>query len=168
MRSEADRTLAELEQVYRARFKAFLRCAIAYLGDAEAALDAVQEGVATAIRNRRSYRGEGTVEAWLWAIVINVIRGHYRERARMPSFAELGDDEGTPFAPSAEAVAAERVRAAVRRLPERQRLVLFLRFYADLDYATIARLLELSEGTVASSLHAARSALRGLLEEVRA
>jgi RNA polymerase sigma factor (sigma-70 family) len=59
------------------------------------------------------------------------------------------------------------VRAAVRRLPERQRLVLFLRFYADMDYATIAELLGKSEGTVGASLNAARTTLPGLLEEVR-
>jgi RNA polymerase sigma factor (sigma-70 family) len=58
------------------------------------------------------------------------------------------------------------VRVAVRRLPERQRLVLFLRFYADMDYATIADLLEISEGTVGASLNAARKTLRSLLTGV--
>ena len=54
----------------------------------------------------------------------------------------------------------------MRRLPERQRLVLFLRFYADMEYATIAELLDLIEGTVGASLNAARQTLRGLLAEV--
>jgi RNA polymerase sigma-70 factor, ECF subfamily len=162
---EADSTLATLEQAYRTQFKAFLNTAMAYLGDREAAMDAVQEGVATAIRKRRSYRGEGTVEAWLWRIVVNSIRTQYRERAQrlrfdaVPTEDEAGvPDEGT----------RDEVRAAVKQLPERQRLILFLRFYADMDYATITEVAEVREGTVGASLNAAQARLRGLFEEVRA
>ena len=164
MRRNPDTTLAALERVYRAQFKAFVRCATAYLGDAQAAADAVQEGVAKAIRERRGYRGEGTLEAWLWRVVLNAVRSHYRERLRTRSLADAHDDDEAAFDGD---LTADAVRSAVRRLPERQRLVLFLRFYADMDYATIAALLDMSEGTVGSSLNAARTTLRGLLEEVR-
>jgi RNA polymerase sigma factor (sigma-70 family) len=159
-------TLAELERVYRAQFRAFLRTATAYLGDADAACDAVQEGVATAIRKRRTYRGTGTVEAWAWSVVLNTIRSHYRARSHDVLLDYELRDGGASAAPNRNG-SAEIVRAAVRRLPERQRLVLFLRYYADLDYATIAELLGMSEGTVGASLNAARMSLRCLLEEVR-
>jgi RNA polymerase sigma factor (sigma-70 family) len=59
------------------------------------------------------------------------------------------------------------VRAAVAALPERQRLALFLRYYADLDYAAIAAILEIKEGTVGATLHAAHAALRAALEAER-
>jgi RNA polymerase sigma factor (sigma-70 family) len=157
--------LAELERVYRAEFRAFVRTATAYLGDADLAKDAVQEGVANAIRNRSSYRGEGTLEAWLWRVVLNAIRTQHREHAHRLVLAVAEEIDSS--APSANGhVSTDRVRAAVRRLPERQRLVLFLRFYADMEYATIAELLDLSEGTVGASLNAARETLRGLLGEV--
>jgi RNA polymerase sigma factor (sigma-70 family) len=52
-------------------------------------------------------------------------------------------------------------------LPERQRLVLFLRYYADLGYSAIAEALGISPGTVASTLNAAHESLRRNLEEVR-
>jgi len=51
-------------------------------------------------------------------------------------------------------------------LPERQRLVVFLRYYADLDYSAIAEALEISPGTVAATLNSARASLRSVLEEV--
>jgi RNA polymerase sigma factor (sigma-70 family) len=51
----------------------------------------------------------------------------------------------------------------VSALPERQRLVLFLRYYGDLDYAAIGHALEISPGTVGATLHTARSALQQLL-----
>jgi RNA polymerase sigma-70 factor (ECF subfamily) len=168
MRHTTDSSLRELERVYRAEFKAFVRTATAYLGDVDSARDAVQEGVANAIRKRDSYRGEGSLEAWLWRVVLNAIRGHYRERGHALMLADDFSDLEHAATPANGHSSAETVRAAVKRLPERQRLVLFLRFYADMDYATIARLLDMSEGTVAASLNAARATLRGLLREVRA
>ena len=161
-------SLAELERIYRAQFRAFMRTATAYLGDADAARDAVQEGVANAIRSRGSYRGEGTLEAWLWKVVLNAIRSQHRERAHTLVLADAPLDAAPAALSTNGHVHAEAVRLAVRQLPERQRLVLFLRFYADMDYATIAELLGISEGTVGASLSAARNTLRGLLGEVPA
>ena len=60
----------------------------------------------------------------------------------------------------------EHVHTALALLSERQRLVLFLHYYADLDYAAIAEALEISSGTVGATLHSARAAMRRLLEEV--
>ena len=54
----------------------------------------------------------------------------------------------------------------VAALPERQRLVLFLRYYADLDYVRIAQILGVRTGTVSASLHAAHKTLRKALNEV--
>ena len=59
------------------------------------------------------------------------------------------------------------VRAAVAALPERQRLALFLRHYADLDYEAIATALGVQRGTVAATLHAAHESLRRTLPEVQ-
>jgi len=58
------------------------------------------------------------------------------------------------------------VEAMVALLPERQRLALFLRYYADLDYDAIATALGIKPGTVAATLHAAHAALRRQLLEV--
>ena len=60
------------------------------------------------------------------------------------------------------------VAAALAALPERQRLALFLRYYADLDYAGIAEALGIARGTVSATLHAARANLQTKLEEVNA
>ena len=56
---------------------------------------------------------------------------------------------------------------ALARLPERQRTAIFLRYYADLDYAAIGEALGIRHGTVAATLNAAHAALRSHLEEVR-
>jgi RNA polymerase sigma-70 factor (ECF subfamily) len=54
----------------------------------------------------------------------------------------------------------------VRRLPQRQRDTLFLRFYLGLDYAAIAEALGVEIGTVSAALHSARASLADELKEV--
>ncbi len=59
------------------------------------------------------------------------------------------------------------VAALISTLPGRQREVLFLRYYADLEYQTIADVLEIEVGTVSATLAAAHKALRMRFEEAR-
>ena len=67
-----DVTIAAIEEVYRRRYARFLRVATALAGDRERARDAVQEAFARAIRSRFSFRGEGSLEGWLWRTLANV------------------------------------------------------------------------------------------------
>ena len=79
----------------------------------------------------------------------------------MPASTEaLGELEGAAVA------AVDDLRSALLALPERQRLAVFLRYYADLSYGQIADALGVRPGTVAASLHAAHAALREQLEEL--
>jgi RNA polymerase sigma factor (sigma-70 family) len=57
------------------------------------------------------------------------------------------------------------VRSLIAALPERQRLTLFLRYYADLDYDSIGEVLGVTSGTVGATLNAAHSALRDSMKE---
>jgi RNA polymerase sigma-70 factor, ECF subfamily len=156
-------SLEEIERVYRQRLPEFRRVAAAILGNREAARDAVQEGFAIAIRKRETFRGEGPLEAWLWRVVTNAAREHGRRRTDRPDSEELStaDRNGAP-----ENESEARVRVALSLLPERQRLALFLRYYADLDYRTIADTLDIAIGTVGVTLNTAHAKLRELLEEV--
>lgn len=155
-------TLDEIEHVYRQRLPEYRRVAAAILGDRELALDAVQDGFAIAVRQRATFRGDGSLEGWLWRIVVNAARGQQRRR---PDEDELADEpSGRDNGSSAEP--HDLVRAALSLLPERQRLVLFLRYYADLDYGAIADALDISTGTVGATLSSAHASLSRLLEEV--
>jgi RNA polymerase sigma factor (sigma-70 family) len=145
-------TSAEIEAIYRKRFRAFLFSVTALLGDGEEALDVVQDGFALALRRRESYRREGNLEAWLWRIVLNVARDRRRSGRRLAALPPVDTTEGRE--------ADEDVRAALFALPERQRLAVFLRYYADLSYEQIAEALGVRPGTVAASLNAAHGALR--------
>jgi RNA polymerase sigma-70 factor, ECF subfamily len=150
----------EIEALYRESFRTFALGATALLRDGEAALDVVQEAFAIALRRRGSFRGEGDLEAWVWRIVINVARD--RGRARRRELRPL------PFvrAPETDGESNDDIRAMLLALPERQRLAIFLCYFADLSYAQIADVLGVSSGTVSASITTARSALRQQLLEV--
>jgi DNA-directed RNA polymerase specialized sigma24 family protein len=146
--------LDELETLYRMRLPEFRRVAAAIAGDRELGREAVQEAFATAVRKRRTYRGAGTVEAWVWRIVVNAARDT-RRRRREPELPAPSSNGSTPSLP-------------LELLTERQREIVFLHYYADLDYAAIADALAISPGTVGATLTAARRTLRDALEEVEA
>jgi RNA polymerase sigma factor (sigma-70 family) len=155
-------SLQAIEGIYRSRLAQFRRVATAISGDRELGRDAVQDGFALAVRRRADFRGTGSLEAWLWRIVINATRSQ-RRRAE-PVAAELTVEPAA--APNGDAdTGTDRVRAAIALLSERQRLVLFLHYYADLDYAAIGEALGIAPGTVGATLHSARAAMRRLLEE---
>jgi RNA polymerase sigma factor (sigma-70 family) len=157
MRRGADPT--ELETLYRERFRAFLLSVTALLGDGEEALDVVQDAFARALRRRSSFRGEGDLEAWVWRIVLNVARDRRRSLGRARPQASIEPA-------SADRHAEDDLTALLLALPERQRLAVFLRYYADLSYDQIAAALGVRPGTVAASLNAAHARLRRNLEEV--
>lgn len=149
--------------MYRRRLAELRRVATAITGSREAGLDAVQDAFAAAIRQRGSFRGEGSLDAWLWRIVVNTARDYTLTRSTLP-LEDGADGPGVGVAAS-ESVGAD-LHALVSQLPERQRLTLFLRYYADLDYGTIAEALQISPGTVGATLNQAREGLRQLVNEV--
>jgi RNA polymerase sigma-70 factor (ECF subfamily) len=159
-RRQAGAELAEIEAVYRADLRRFQRLATAIVGSREAACDVVQDAFARAVHRRREFQRRGSLEGWLWRIVVTTAR----DRAPRPQAVPYDDqDDAQPTAADDERA---EVRAAIARLPERQRLALFLRYYADLDYGAIAEALEIRAGTVGALLNQARGNLRRTLVEV--
>jgi len=160
MTGRADRRLHEIEALYRERLPHFVRVAVAIVGDGERARDAVQEAFARCVRGRRGFRGEARLETWVWRAVVNAA---YNARGR--SAPVLLDVEPAGRENGYEADLPSDLPLLLALLPERQRLAVFLRYYADLDYRAIATALEIRTGTVSATLHAAHAALRQALEQ---
>lgn len=156
-------SLPALESVYRRDYRDFLRVATAITGTTDSGQDAVHDAFVGLIRSRRAYRRHGSVEAWVWAAVVNASRKHARNHRDLRLTSEAREE-----AHGADLMEYNRreIRAIIAHLPERQRLALFLRYYTDLDYVQIAQALGVSTGTVAASLHAAHKTLRRELREV--
>jgi RNA polymerase sigma-70 factor (ECF subfamily) len=146
-----------LESLYRARFDHFAGVASAITHDGESGRDAVQNAFATAVRERGSFRGEGSVEAWLWRIVVN----EAKRLRRQPTHQLLAE----PLEPATNGHGGDElgVREFLAALPDRQKAAVFLRYHADLDYRQIAEILEIEVGTVSATLSAAHTTLRKTL-----
>ena len=151
-----DRNTDALEQLYRDRYRTFRDVLAGVVGSHDLAREVVQEAFARALRERRQFRGEGNLEAWVWRIALNVALKTRRELRR-----EWELDRELP----ASASGPDRdIRSAVQALPPRRRLVIFLRYFADLSYSEIAEVMGVAEGTVAAALAQAKAELARRLE----
>jgi DNA-directed RNA polymerase specialized sigma24 family protein len=155
-----DRRARAIEEVYRGRYAVFRAALASVVGSSEAAHDVVQESFARALRRRRRYRGDAPLEAWIWKIAVRTALESRRDGRTTVSLDEAVT-AGEPGEPPGDPV----LTAALRELPPRRKLVVFLRYFADLSYAEIADACGISEGTVAATLAQARAALHEDLTE---
>lgn len=152
-------TAEDLGDLYVRRGVAFVAVATTICGDAAA--DAVQEAFVRALVRVGSLRARGALESWVWRIVLNEARRRRSGVATMP--VEVSRSQ--PAWPDEVGSAEVLVRSLVAELPARQREVVFLRYFADLDEASIAAALGVRRGTVAATLHRVRARLRTALEQ---
>jgi RNA polymerase sigma-70 factor (ECF subfamily) len=142
---------SRIEDVYKRRHRVFRNALASIAGSYEAADDVVQEAFARALARRRQVRGDGALEAWIWRIAI-------RTALELRSDGVVSFDEHADLG-IVEAERDPELAEAIRRLPPRRRLLVFLRYIADLSYGDIARICGISEGTVAATLAQARAEL---------
>ena len=154
MWSSMDALACEIESLYRARYEAYRNGMAGFTGDYESARDVVQEAFARALRDRKQYRGDGSLAAWVWRIAWRVAleaRRNGRERLSLDDLvagAALPPHDHDPD-----------LANALQQLSPRRRLLVFLHYFADLSYAEIAEVCGISEGTVAATLAQARAGL---------
>ena len=143
------------------------RLAWAILGNDEEAQDATQDALTVAWRERRTLRDPGKLEAWLGRILVNTCRDRLRSRARSRiQPLELSADPSISDGSQAAANRDEMDRALDSLNPD-HRIVVVLRFWADMTVQDIADRLGVPAGTVKSRLHHSLRALRSTLEEPR-
>lgn len=133
-------------------------------GDVHWAEDLVQSACAKLYVNWTKVRQADGITSYADRVLVNVFVDERRRfwRRRETSTAELLD-----AAPAAGRDHADRltVLAALAQLPKRQRAVVVLRYFRDFDVATVAAVMDCSEGTVKSQTARALSKLRDLVED---
>jgi RNA polymerase sigma-70 factor (ECF subfamily) len=149
-----------IEELYRRRYGQFHSVLSTVAGSFEAGHDAVQEAFARALAKRADFRGEGSLEGWVWRIALRTAT-ELRMGRETPSLN--GSVDATLVEPSRDTEMAEALAA----LSPRRRLIVFLRYFADLSYAQIAEACAVSEGTVGATLAQAREELLEALGERR-
>jgi RNA polymerase sigma-70 factor (ECF subfamily) len=139
------------------------RLCMALLGSQADADEATQETLLRAHRAMSTYRGEGSVKAWLCGIARHVCAHTLESRQRRRELAELvpvpdPDDEGQEV--FANRQRSRDLRAALSQLKPSERDVLVLRFVADLSHREIAIACNLDEATARKRISRALARLR--------
>jgi RNA polymerase sigma-70 factor (ECF subfamily) len=143
-----------------------------------------QETFLKALERIGQFRGHSGFYTWLFRIAANLAISHRRRAGRI-HFGPLGGTEdldqtqahsltadlaarreASPPAAAQAAEEAKRVMQALEGLDDEFRLVLVLRDVEDMDYAQIAKVLELPAGTVKSRIHRARCLLKDALSDL--
>jgi len=173
---EADRSAGRgkraegaITALYEAHAVGLIRLAIVMLGNRQAAEDVVQDAFCSL---HRRWGQLAQVDRALYYVRSSVLNG-----CRSELRARLRNARRTTPAPPVSAASAEdlaligeehrEVLAALRRLPDRQREALVLRYFLDLPEPEIARSMGITEGTVKSTTSRALTALARLLGESR-
>jgi RNA polymerase sigma-70 factor (ECF subfamily) len=149
---------AWLEESYARSF----RTACLILGNRFDAEEAVQEAFLRAWRFRASLAGGTDFKPWLYRVVVNSCNSKLRQeiphRDRRSDDDDLAVTSVTGDTPARVALSADMARA-LQDLPLHLRVVIVLRYYADLSERDIATAIGRRQGTVKSRLHEARRLL---------
>jgi RNA polymerase sigma-70 factor, ECF subfamily len=140
--------------------------AVRYTGRREDAADLVQESFLAVLESAPRYRPQGQFRAYLLRILVH--RAISDTRKKSPLLLEEADQIPDPDAGEADLDLASRkarLRGLLDQLPTRQRMALVLRFYEELSYREIARIMETSEKTVERLLHRGRDTLRKAMRQ---
>jgi RNA polymerase sigma factor (sigma-70 family) len=151
---------ADLEQVFRAAYPRVVAVAARVLGSGDDAEDVAQEVFLTF---GRSSVPAGEANGWLTVAAAHTALNHLRSGRRRASREEAAGGGDAVCADVADTVVTRderrRVRAALARLPRKQAVALVLR-HSGLSYAEVAAALDLSPGSVGTTVRRAESALR--------
>jgi RNA polymerase sigma-70 factor (ECF subfamily) len=148
------------------RLDAAYRLAAVVLGDPVEAEDATHDAVVRAWASFGSLRDRASFDAWFQRIVVNSCRDRMRRRRVRRSLPLETDLPGMPIVADAAQGAPERdaLARALEGLTPDHRMVIVLRYYADLPIETIAQRLGEPSGTIRSRLHHALRSLRAAYE----
>jgi RNA polymerase sigma-70 factor (ECF subfamily) len=152
---------ADLDEIFRRDYQQVVAVAARVLGSRDQAEDVAQE---VFLSFSRSSVPTGQARGWLFVAAahtaLNLLRSGRRRASREETAAAAED---VVVADVAEAVVTleerGRVRAALTRLPRKQAMALVLR-HSGLSYADVAAALDLSPGSVGTTVRRAESALR--------
>ncbi|HTZ30413.1 MAG TPA: sigma-70 family RNA polymerase sigma factor [Streptosporangiaceae bacterium] len=153
----------DFAEFYRRSADECLRTVLASVGDQHTAQELVDEAFARACASWRTVSKHPAPAAWVIRTALNVNISRWRRRRREIPMADpaagtlprAAEDAGSPVDP--------RIMAALMGLPARQRQVVALRLFLDLDTARTAEALSIAPSTVKVHLARALAALRDVL-----
>jgi RNA polymerase sigma factor (sigma-70 family) len=151
----------DFAEFYRGSRDDCLRTVLISVGDQDTAQELVAEAFARACASWRTVGRHPAPAAWVVRTALNANISRWRRRRREVSVPDPGVVTDLPAGQGpADSLIEPRVKAALMRLPARQRQVVALRLFLDLDTGRTAEVLGIAPGTVTAHLARAIAALR--------
>ncbi|MFO8071503.1 MAG: RNA polymerase sigma factor [Polyangia bacterium] len=156
-----------LRVIYERHAEFVYRVAYRFAGSEEDARDITQSVFVTIMQSAGRYKAKGKLRTWIYRVVVNRCLKH-RTRADRRLRAELTDrdfeeipaaDENRPDRIAQRAERAGKLWAAIRELPQRQRVALISSRFEGQSYEEIANALGSSKKSVESLIVRARRSL---------
>jgi RNA polymerase sigma-70 factor, ECF subfamily len=132
-----------------------------FVGNEADAADLAQDVFVRAYRGLKNFKGQASIGTWLYRIGVNVCLNKLSSKVPPSESLDplfLANDERL------RGERAQRVRAAIARLPKKQRATLILRVYHELPHEQIAGILGSSVGAVKANFFHAMNNLKKLLQ----
>lgn len=148
----------ELEKLYRLHFRTVWNICLTFLKNPSDTEDAVQETFLRLVRDGVCFQSEEHGKAWLIHTAKNICRDELRRHRRL----ELPLEEAQNA--SSDSPYIDETLEALRSLPEKNRIAIYLFYYEGLPVEQISKLLGRKESTVRSDLRRGRDKLKKLLE----
>ncbi len=135
--------------------------ALRHLSNHEDARDASQDVFLKALKGIDRFKGESTIQTWLYRITVNVCNSHLRKR-RLMSFFSVGEGEGerdvASWQPNPQQQAEQTdfqvfFNTVLLTLPPKQRETFYLRYYDELSYEEISAMLGTTVGALKANYH---------------
>jgi RNA polymerase sigma-70 factor, ECF subfamily len=160
-RVKGSTSVDDLAQWLEEGYPQSVRTAYLILGNRADAEDAVQEAFLRAWKFRNALAKETSVRPWLYRVVVNTCNSKLRQEIPWRERHDAEHDLDGAFAEYdiTDRFAASDVARALKDLPLHLRVVVVLRYYADLNEREIAIAIGRKPGTVKSRLHEARRRL---------
>jgi RNA polymerase sigma-70 factor (ECF subfamily) len=152
--TDAERAFTLLVKRYQERLYWHIRRMVV---DHESANDVLQNAFIKIWKNLGQFRGESSLGTWLYRIATNESINHLNQLKRRMS---ISLDEHVDLSDRIKAdpnFRADRIewklQLAMQALPEKQRIVFMLRYYEEMPYQEMSKVLETSEGALKASYH---------------
>jgi RNA polymerase sigma-70 factor (ECF subfamily) len=169
-RLAADGNAAAFDEIYRRHRSFVYNVALRMTGNPADAEDLTQESFVSVWRRVGGFRGEALFTTWLYRLVVNQVKMHFRYRSSRPEMQTSNEEIPEHWLtvarrtdPAGQSLERLAIAKAVRMLPPGYRAAFILHDIEGYKHDEAARMAGHTIGTSKSQLHKARASLRMLL-----
>lgn len=166
---QAEHDVGAFAELYRRNLSRVYGYLLARTGNVQDAQDLTSQTFLTALEQIGTYRGEGSVIAWLLSVARHKLGDHFRRRKptlALEAALDLADETASPEDQTGQQLRLERVTLALQALSPDRAEALALRIFGRLSVAEVASSMSKSEAAVRMLIHRGLRDLQGRLAPI--